>query len=179
MASGTVLGLFLFAASLAHVLGWARQNYPFTAKHSINVNRVPFAMVIYGAIIFTYPLSLWIYHTFLIYNGQTTREYLNSKKFAKADRHRPFDQKPKWVNFAAVLMRPRPPTYLEFKQKYAEGDQRFGERRGRRTAPLTDEEQGGGGTEMKQGFGGRGGRMKSFMGPIALKRTRMDDGDGG
>ena len=36
-------------------------------------------------------------------------------------------------------MRPRPPTYLRFKDAYNEGDQRFGARRGKKekTASVT------------------------------------------
>ena len=66
-------------------------------------------------------------------------------------------------NWLAVLQRPRPPTYLHFKQRYEEGDQRFGPRKGKRTAPLVAEQQGGG-VEMQdvsasEGFQGPIGRM--------------------
>ena len=60
-----------------------------------------------------------------------------------------------------VLFRPRPPTYLRFKAKYEEGDQRFGERRGKRTAPLAPAQQGGG-MEMQDVSGGN---VPSFQGP--------------
>ena len=97
--------------------------------------------------------------------GETTREYLNSHKFMKADRHRPFMQG-SWVkNWVAVLCRPRPPTYLHLKKKYVKGDQRFGERRGARTAPLKRDFQGGrglangNGMEM-QDIGGGGSRSR-------------------
>jgi palmitoyltransferase ZDHHC9/14/18 len=87
--------------------------------------RVPFAMVIYGAIAAPYPASLWAYHLFLVGRGETTREYLNSHKFAKADRHRPFTQGNVIRNWIAVFGRPRPPTYMQFKDYYQEGDQRL------------------------------------------------------
>ena len=57
-------------------------------------------------------------------------------------------------------MRPRPPTYLHFKQKYEKGDQRFGSRRGKRTAPLVAEQKGGG-MEMQNVSGAEA----SFQGP--------------
>ena len=61
-----------------------------------------------------------------------------------------------------MLQRPRPPTYLHFKRVYEEGDQRFGSRKGKRTAPLAAEQQGGG-LEMQDvsnshGFQGPAGR---------------------
>jgi palmitoyltransferase ZDHHC9/14/18 len=82
-------------------------------------------MVIYGIVAVPYPTSLWAYHLFLMGRGETTREYLNSHKFNKADRHRPFTQGNVLKNWIAVLGRPRPPTYLQFKKPYEEGDQRF------------------------------------------------------
>lgn len=121
---GTLLGLFLLGASLAHILVYmSNENISFGA--SIAKWRVPFAMFIYGAVATPYPLSLWIYHLFLTGRGETTREYLNSHKFAKADRHRPFTQGNVLTNWISVLGRPRPPTYMQFKQPYEEGDQRY------------------------------------------------------
>ena len=85
-----------------------------------------------------------------------------------------------------VLGRPRPPTFLNFKEKYVEGDQRFGTRRAGRTMPLSKEQQGG--VEMQKvsngnsrGHGGGGGGSEvnagvngitdgpAFMGPTALR----------
>ncbi|KAE8824978.1 hypothetical protein PTNB85_09742 [Pyrenophora teres f. teres] len=108
------------------------------------------------------PTNLGVYHLFLVGRGETTREYLNSHKFLKKDRHRPFTQGSVLKNWAAVLQRPRPPTYLHFKRKYEEGDQRFGPRKDKRTAPLAPEQQGGG-LEMQdvrasEGFSGPAGR---------------------
>ncbi|KAJ5288538.1 hypothetical protein N7478_001568 [Penicillium angulare] len=121
---GTLLGLFLLGASLAHILVYmSRENISFGA--SISKCRVPFAMFIYGAVATPYPLSLWIYHLFLVGRGETTREYLNSHKFAKADRHRPFTQGNAFRNWISVLGRPRPPTYMQFKRPYQEADQRY------------------------------------------------------
>ncbi|TKA41863.1 Palmitoyltransferase erf2 [Cryomyces minteri] len=183
VAPGTLLGLFLFAASLAHLLVWrSREAQGFGA--SISQWRVPFAMLIYGILVTPYPASLLGYHLFLMARGETTREYLNSHKFLKKDRHRPFTQGSWWKNWAAVLLRPRPPTYLRFSKKYEEGDQRFGERRGRRTAPLTKEMQGGGlgvdagkAVEMQS----VGGKTPAFQGPAmrgTIDRTPRSDGVG-
>ncbi|KAF7170241.1 hypothetical protein CNMCM5623_002718 [Aspergillus felis] len=120
----TLLALFLLGASLAHVLVYrAREGVSFGS--AIDKWRVPWAMVIYGALAAPYPASLWAYHLFLVGRGETTREYLNSHKFAKADRHRPFTQGNVFRNWISVLARPRPPTYLQFKRAYQEGDQRL------------------------------------------------------
>lgn len=157
----TLLGLFLLGASLAHILIWRSQNGASFGQ-AINAWRVPFAMAVYGVLSWTYPFSLGVYHLFLVGRGETTREYLNSHKFMKKDRHRPFTRGSLIKNWMAVLQRPRPPTYLHFKQSYQEGDQRFGPRKGKRTAPLTTEQQGGG-LEMQdvratEGFQGPMGR---------------------
>ncbi|KAF2192490.1 hypothetical protein K469DRAFT_620824 [Zopfia rhizophila CBS 207.26] len=171
VCSCTLSGLFLFGASLAHLLVWRRQNNASFGE-AIDKWRVPFAMLIYGVIIVPYPLSLAGYHLFLMGRAETTREYLNSHKFLKKDRHRPFTQGSVWKNWLVVLLRPRPPTYLHFKKKYEEGDQRFGPRRGKRSAPLTAELQGGG-VEMQdvrttQGFQGPSTRT-------GVKRTPRED----
>ncbi|RLM01731.1 Eukaryotic peptide chain release factor GTP-binding subunit [Aspergillus turcosus] len=124
VSSATLLALFLLGASLAHVLVYrAREDVSFGS--AIDKWRVPWAMVIYGALAAPYPASLWAYHLFLVGRGETTREYLNSHKFAKADRHRPFTQGNVFQNWMSVLARPRPPTYLQFKRPYQEGDQRL------------------------------------------------------
>jgi len=118
-------------------------------------------MFIYGVLVTPYPAALCGYHLFLMARGETTREYLNSHKFLPRDRHRPFNQGSWWKNWAVVLLRPRSPTYLRFKAKYEEGDQRFGEKRGERTAPLAPAQQGGG-MEMQDVSGGN---VASFQGP--------------
>lgn len=124
VSSATLLALFLLGASLAHILVYrSREGLSFGS--AIDKWRVPWAMVIYGALASPYPASLWAYHLFLVGRGETTREYLNSHKFAKADRHRPFTQGNVLRNWIAVLARPRPPTYMQFKRPYKEGDQRL------------------------------------------------------
>jgi palmitoyltransferase ZDHHC9/14/18 len=139
--SGTALSLFLFATSLAHVILYGkRQGIPF--GQSANKWRVPMAMVVYGFLIFLYPASLSGYHLFLMARGETTREYLQSHKFARKDRHRPFTQGGVWKNWVTVLLRSRAPTYLQFKKEYEEGDQRYGARKGGKS--------GEGGVEMHQ-----------------------------
>ena len=154
----TLLGLFLLGASLAHLLVWRAQNGASFGE-PIDRWRVPFAMCIYGLLGWSYPFSLGVYHLFLVGRGETTREYLNSHKFLKKDRHRPFTQGSVLKNWIAVLQRPRPPTYLHFKRRYEEGDQRFGPRRDKRTAPLAPEQQGGG-VEMQDVRG-----SEAFQGP--------------
>ncbi|KAJ4286817.1 Eukaryotic peptide chain release factor GTP-binding subunit [Kalmusia sp. IMI 367209] len=162
VTSATLLGVYLLAASLVHILQWRSQNNA-SFGGAIDKWRVPFAMCIYTVLGTPYPLSLGLYHLFLMGRGETTREYLNSHKFIKKDRHRPFTQGNIIKNLMVVLQRPKPPTYLHFKRKYEEGDQRFGPRRGKRTAPLSAEQQGGG-LEMQdvrttaQGFQGPASR---------------------
>ena len=85
-----------------------------------------FAMFVYSILALPYPGSLFIYHLFLIARGETTREYLNSHKFLKKDRHRPFTQASMLRNWISVLTRPRPPTYMQFRKSYVPGDVRFG-----------------------------------------------------
>ena len=165
ISSGTLLGLFLSFASLGHCLRYASSNHISFVK-SIDKWRVPFAMFIYGLLAMPYPACLWVYHLVLMGRGETTREYLNSHKFLKKDRHRPYDQGSFWKNWLVVLLRPRPTTYLHFKQPYEEGDQRFGPRRGQRTSPLTAEQQGGA-MELQD----VGPSNSKFEGPTALRRA--------
>ena len=91
--------------------------------------------------------------------GETTREYLASRRFPKAERHRPFTQGNFLKNWIAVLARPRPPTYLHFKKAYDDGDQRFGFRKGQKQVPLATEAKNGG-MEMKHMK-----KERSFEGP--------------
>ncbi|KKK21723.1 hypothetical protein P175DRAFT_0457099 [Aspergillus ochraceoroseus IBT 24754] len=124
VSTSTLLALFLLGASLAHILVY-RSHEGISFGAAIDKWRVPFAMVIYGAVAAPYPASLWAYHIFLVGRGETTREYLNSHKFAKVDRHRPFTQGNVFRNWMSVFGRPRPPTYMQFKEYYQEGDQRL------------------------------------------------------
>jgi palmitoyltransferase ZDHHC9/14/18 len=165
------MGIYLLGASAGHVWAWRKQNNT-TSAHAINSNRVPFAMFVFGLLAFMYPASLWGYHTFLILRGQSTREYLNSNKFAKQDRHRPFNQKPWWKNFVVVLARPRPPTFLNFKDKYVDGDQRFGERRGHRITPLSEGQKGGVEMQKMNGHANGNGTRTGFQGPSAIRSER-------
>lgn len=169
VSSATLLALFLLAASITHVVLWKQQENKSFGQ-AINMWRIPFAMFIYGILAFPYVLSLGGYHLFLMARGETTREYLNSHKFLKKDRHRPFTQGSIWKNWLVVLLRPRPPTYLHFKKQYEEGDQRFGTRRKERTTPLT-EEQKGGGMEMQDI-----NTMPGFQGPTALHGSAPPQG---
>lgn len=166
VSSGTLIGLFLFAASLAHILAY-RSKEGVSFGEAINRWRVPFAMVIYGVLATPYPTALCGYHLFLMGRGETTREYLNSHKFLKKDRHRPFTQGNIFKNWAAVLGRPRPPTYLQFKERYEEGDQRFGPRRTKRSDQSPSLEANQQGLEME--MTNVGGADPSFQGPNRRK----------
>ncbi|PNS21320.1 hypothetical protein CAC42_1099 [Sphaceloma murrayae] len=141
--SGTLLSWFLFGASLAHILLWMRRNdQPIGVTLSLPRNwqlRGAMAMVIYAVLAMFYPMSLWGYHIFLVARGESTREYLNSHKFLKKDRHRPFDTRGWWRNFVLVFARPRPPTYMRFKDRWSEGSARMGETR--RRMPRGDDKE--------------------------------------
>lgn len=141
VSCGTLLGTFLTFASLGQCLKYAATNH-ISFGQAIKDNRVPFAMFIYGLLATPYPACLLIYHLWLMARGETTREYINGHKFVKADRHRPFAQPSIFKNWIVVLLRPRSPTYLRFKHRYEEGDQRFGPRRGRKEAIVDDQKIG-------------------------------------
>jgi palmitoyltransferase ZDHHC9/14/18 len=146
MVSGALLGLFLTAASVIHIIFYMHQN-DVDFETAIDNNRVPFAMVFYGVLAGGYPLSLLGYHLWLMGRGETTREYLTSSKIPLADRHRPYDQG-SWIkNVLVVLNRPRPPTYLRFKSALDVGDRRFGEKRSGRVSEKNGVEM----TSMKGG----------------------------
>ena len=143
VSTSTLLGLFLTFSNLGYCLHYASAN-GISFGGSISQSRVPFALFIYGILATPYVACLTGYHLFLLGRAETTREYLNSHKFLRKDRHRPFDQGNILRNWLSVLLRPRPPTYLRFKDEYVEGDPRFGPRKGNRQAPLVTEQQGGG-----------------------------------
>ncbi|KAF2155135.1 hypothetical protein K461DRAFT_319592 [Myriangium duriaei CBS 260.36] len=150
VASATLLAFYLLGASLGHLLVWMNRNNA-TFRETITsdwTRQGALAMVIYAVLVFPYPASLWGYHVFLTVRGESTRDYLNSQKFLKKDRHRPFDRRSFWRNFVDVLCRPRPPTYMQFKNRYDEGDQRLGDKRKKDVAKE--------GVEMKQMDAGGG-----------------------
>ncbi|KAK4495212.1 hypothetical protein PRZ48_013541 [Zasmidium cellare] len=124
----SVMAILLLAFSLTHIAMYAdRNDISFGSSLSGRTQeRVAFAMFIYSVLALPYPGSLFVYHLFLIARGETTREYLNSHKFLPKDRHRPFSQQSFAWNWAAVLGRPRPPSYMSFKHAYAPGDVRLG-----------------------------------------------------
>jgi palmitoyltransferase ZDHHC9/14/18 len=142
VSSGTILGAFLAFASLGHCLRY-QSTEGIAFVQSIDKWRVPFAMFLYGSVITPYPACLWAYHWYLTGRGETTREYLNSHKFLKKDRHRPFNQGSVLKNWLVVLLRPRTPTYLRFKAEYEDGDQRLGPRRAARNGTRFPAEKGG------------------------------------
>lgn len=165
VSTGTILGFFLIFGSLAHCLRYQSMNR-ISFTQSINEWRVPFAMMIYGILATPYPASLWGYHLYLTGRGETTREYLNSHKFLKKDRHRPFTQRNLLQNWVVILLRPRPPTYLNFKRRYENGDPRFGSQRSKSHVTTSlPTEQASDGMEMHNV--GRGD--KSFQGPATVQ----------
>ena len=164
VSSGSILGIFLIFASLGHCLHYQSVQGE-TFRQSIVQWKVPFAMMLYGLLATPYPICLWGYHLYLMGRGETTREYLNSHKFLKRDRHRPFTQGNFLKNWIVVLLRPRTPTYLDFKQKYEPGDRRFGERRGNKQAPTQQH----GGMEMQDVVN----LQPSFQGPTIVKHGRF------
>lgn len=164
---GTLMGLYLFAASLAQILVYmTRQHISFGT--AVSHFRVPFAMCIYALLAVPYPLALMCYHIFLMARGETTREYLNSHKFIKSERHKAFTQGNWWRNWLVTLARPRPPTYMHFKRKYEEGDQRLGEKRSKQTKIALPNSGNGSGIQMQE-FPGP--EQQGFQGPTALKNA--------
>jgi len=117
-------------------------------------------MFIYGILILPYPASLSYYHVFLMARGESTREYLNSHKFLKKDRHRPFSQHNAIKNIMTVLCRVRTPTYMRFKAPHIVGDQTLMDTK---KAEKTKED----GVEMKE-MKGEGG----FQGPASRGQPR-------
>ncbi|EMC97749.1 hypothetical protein BAUCODRAFT_31749 [Baudoinia panamericana UAMH 10762] len=178
VAFGSVLALLLVAFSLTHVGIYARR-HGMSWGEVISVRRgrpqeqVAFAMFIIAVLALPYPGSLFLYHLFLTARGESTREYLNSHKFQLKDRYRPFTQASWYRNWISVLARPRPPTYMQFKREYVEGDVRFGntmskrERmagmKGRYSLPA-----GGKGVDGPPGRGGSGNGEKQALEMKAL-----------
>jgi len=125
VTSGTILALYVIATTLVQLLVYrSRENVSF--GKAISHFPVPFALLVLGVLLFCYPAALMGYHVFLMARGETTREYMNSHKFAKNERFRAYSQGSALKNIIAVLCRPRTPTYYRFKSKYQAGDQRLG-----------------------------------------------------
>lgn len=125
---GTLLGVLIIAFTITHVSSYANQHgISFRAALSGRTQeRVAFAMFICGVLALPYPGSLLVYHLFLISRGETTREYLNSHKFAPVDRHRPFSQATLRQNLIAVLARPKALSYMQYPAPHRDGDRRYG-----------------------------------------------------
>ncbi|KAK9777342.1 putative DHHC palmitoyltransferase-domain-containing protein [Seiridium cardinale] len=163
VTSASLLAVYLFAASLAQILVYAKKEN-VSVGNAIDHFRAPFAMVIYAIIGGVYPIALMGYHLFLIARGETTREFLNSHKFLKKDRYRPFTQGSPWKNWAVVLCRPRPPTYYRFKNRFEEGDQRLAAKKVQPNARVLNN-----GQEMEmQDVPSSSG----FQGPVSLRSER-------
>lgn len=158
VSSSTVLALYLMGTSLAQVLVYrSREGVSF--GDAIDHFRVAFALVFVGFILFLYPAALTGYHIFLIARGETTREYINGRKFVKKERYRPFSEPNILRNFLIVLCRPRQPTYYRFKTQYREGDQRLGLHKSQQPRPSSQ------GLEMEDVHPGTPG----FQGPVSLR----------
>ncbi|KAF6835482.1 palmitoyltransferase erf2 [Colletotrichum musicola] len=157
VSSATFLALYLLGASLAQILIHMNRS-DISFGRSIDDFRVPFAMAIYGFLSFLYPAALMGYHIFLMARGETTREYINSRKFIKKERFRAFTQGSAIKNFIVVLCRPRPPTYYQFKKRYNVGDQRLGALRDQKVDPQQGMEMQ---TVNKPSTG--------FQGPVSLR----------
>lgn len=159
VTSATLLAIYIVATSFIQLFVYKdREHVSLTS--AIDHFRVPFALVILGILAFCYPAALMGYHVFLMARGETTREYINSHKFAKAERFRPFSQRNIVRNLVAVLCRPRPPTYYRFKTHHEMGDQRLGTvRRGQRPRASSQ------GLEMQDVKPTESG----FQGPVALR----------
>jgi len=113
------------AASLAQILVYmTRQQISF--GEAIAHFPVPFALVFYCLIVMSYPAPLTVYHVYLMARGETTREFLSGRKLPEKDRYRPFTLGNWMLNWVAVLCRPKPPSYYQFKKSYHQGDQRLG-----------------------------------------------------
>ncbi|KAF4124456.1 hypothetical protein GMORB2_5122 [Geosmithia morbida] len=125
VASATALSLYAMATGLVQLLVYAsREDVSF--GEAVEHFNAPLALIILSALCLLYPAALTGYHVFLMSRGETTREYMNSHKFAKGERFRAYSQKSVWRNILAVLCRPRSPTYYRFKSRYHLGDQRLG-----------------------------------------------------
>lgn len=122
------MALVLIAFALTHIAIYANRNdVSFgTALSGRWQERMAFAAFVYAVLAMPYPGSLFVYHVFLMSRGETTREYLNTHKFAVKDRHRPYAMPSFWKNLSVALSRPRGPSYMEFKRRYVEGDVRLG-----------------------------------------------------
>ncbi|KAH8169968.1 DHHC palmitoyltransferase domain-containing protein [Sarocladium implicatum] len=159
VTSATLLAVYIITTSFIQVFVYkSRENVSFTS--AVAHFRVPFALIIIGFLAFCYPAALMGYHIFLMARGETTREYINSHKFAKSERFRPFSQRSIFRNLVAVLCRPRPPTYYRFKTHHETGDQRLGStRRGQRPRASSQ------GLEMQDVAPAESG----FQGPVSLR----------
>lgn len=157
VTSTTIMALYLIGASLTQLITYSHsEDIPF--REAVNHFRIAFTLAIYGLLGVLYPAALTGYHLFLMARGETTREFLNSHKLLKQDRYRAFTQGNMWRNWLVVLCRPRPPTYHRFKDRYEEGDQRFGERRN-----FQDNKTATGGQDVEMHS------VRPFQGPVSLR----------
>ncbi|KAK3319204.1 DHHC palmitoyltransferase-domain-containing protein [Apodospora peruviana] len=183
---------YLVAVSLAQILVY-RSREGISFGQAVDHFRVPFALVFYCLVAILYPGALTGYHIFLMARGETTREFLNSRKLPVKDRYRAFTQG-SWVsNWIVVLCRPKGPSYYGFQRGYERGDQRLGGRTdavvGRSSRFFSARNGGGGGGGEDQGMEmqdvGLDGLARTkkgdglFKGPVSWARSRFDTAGGG
>ncbi|PHH76875.1 hypothetical protein CDD82_3773 [Ophiocordyceps australis] len=159
VTSAALLAAYLVATSLAQVIVYMNR-HAISFSAAIDHFRVPFALALVGFLEFVYPAALMGYHVFLMARGETTREYMNSQKFAKAQRFRAYSQGSVARNLAAVLCRPRPPSYYSFKRPHRPGDQRLGVHRALRARNNSQGVEMGSVQQPPRG---------AFQGPLSLR----------
>lgn len=136
-------------------------------------------MFLYSVLALPYPGSLFVYHLFLIARGETTREYLNSHKFPPRDRHRPFTQSSVLRNWVAVLTRPRPPTYMQFRHPHEAGDARLGHMDRKRDRKVKREEMSKRFSVQRRGNEGEGdGKAEGEKGVEMKQLSPATNGNG-
>ena len=74
------MAFYLLALSTAHIMLWKKE-YRKSFSDAIGDLRVPFAMMLYGALAASYPMALTGYHICLMARGETTREYVSFLSF--------------------------------------------------------------------------------------------------
>ncbi|KAM7195617.1 Palmitoyltransferase ERF2 [Rhypophila sp. PSN 637] len=187
IVTATLGCLFILGSCLAQILVYRnRQNTSF--GDAISHFPVPFALVFYSLLGLSYPAPLTVYHLFLIRRGETTREFLSSKKLPPKDRYRPFQAGDSLVrNCLVVLCRPKGPSYYQFKKGYQKGDQRLAPEKMSKgrwgfgfSSSSAEEGKKGTGEEADvelREFGGRGVPVRDGVGMVVTDLTK-DSVDG-
>lgn len=101
IAIGSLLAWYMFAVCVVHVV----------QQHAVSNARESFALVIYTPVVGSYSTTLLTYHCWLLSRGVSTHEHL--RNLAVEQKTRPFDRGHAALNLAAVLCRPRGPSYID------------------------------------------------------------------